>query len=131
MKKMKKVYKIKSIIAAILIFISFMMMMFTQVDTRITSTMLNVGMVILAAIFIRKMRSKGQVEKDERTKKIGAWALSYSWLAIIFMISILFWIHEFNWAVLTVKQTLGILLFTAVITMLLFQAYFKHRGDVN
>ncbi|MBT3720531.1 hypothetical protein HN789_01315 [archaeon] len=128
---MDKIYRMKSIISGFLIFASVILMIFTNVDSRITSIMLNVGMVILVIIFVRKIRNKDMVQKDERTKKIGAWALSYSWLTTLMTISILFWIEEFHLVELSVKTVLGILLFVSVVSMILFLAYFKSKGDIE
>ena len=90
--------------------------------------------IIIAAIivgFVRLKRTADVPESDERTKKLGAYAATYSWLLTLVLIALLFWVDYFNLFKLTVTQALGTTLFVMVLSMNVFRWYFGKRGDVE
>lgn len=54
---------------------------------------INAGSIVLFITFIRARRYRKGPVKDERTIKIGAYGLSYSWLITLILISLLFWVE--------------------------------------
>lgn len=77
---------------------------------------INAGSIVIFITFIKARRYGKRPLKDERTIKIGAYGLSYSWLITFILISLLFWIDLFDIVHLTVKQILAILMFTMIVT---------------
>ena len=78
-----------------------------------------------------KKRTADMPESDERTKKLGAYAATYSWLITLVLIAVLFGVDYFNIFKLTVTQALGTTLFVMVLSMNVFRWYFGRKGDVE
>lgn len=78
-----------------------------------------------------KKRTADMPESDERTKKLGAYAATYSWLLTLVLIAVLFWVDYFSIFKLTVTQALGTTLFVMVLSMNVFRWYFGRKGDVE
>lgn len=92
---------------------------------------INAGSIAILITFIKARRYRKGPIKDERTVKMGAYGLSYSWLITFILISLLFWIDLFDIVHLTVKQILAILMFTMIITAKGIQWYLFRKGDVE
>jgi hypothetical protein len=92
-----------------------------------------ISMIIAAIVigFLRWKRAAEVPESDERTKKLGAYAATYSWLFTLVLIAVLFWVDYFSIVTLTVTQALGTTLFVMVLSMNVFRWYFGKKGDVN
>jgi hypothetical protein len=70
---------------------------------------------------------------DERTRKIGTAAMTYSWYVTLIAICVLVMLHfasPFR-LMLDAGQIFGMLLFVMVVSMLAFIAYFNRKGDVE
>jgi hypothetical protein len=70
-------------------------------------------------------------EQDERTRKIGAWGISWSWTLTLFFMAGLFWLDNFKVVTLSAETALGISVIVMAISALLFQLYFQMKGDVE
>ncbi|RLJ00696.1 MAG: hypothetical protein DRP06_01480 [Candidatus Aenigmatarchaeota archaeon] len=68
---------------------------------------------------------------DERTRKLSAFATTYSWFITFVLVNILFLLDYFGRLTITVSQTLGLLFFVMLITLIYFNMYFKRKGDVK
>jgi O-antigen/teichoic acid export membrane protein len=92
-----------------------------------------ISMIIAAIVvgFLRWKRTAEVPEGDERTKKLGAYAATYSWLLTLVLIAVLFWVDYFTVVKMTVAQALGTTLFVMVLSMNMFRWYFYRRGDVE
>ncbi|WP_342304147.1 hypothetical protein [Methanolobus sp. ZRKC5] len=94
-------------------------------------SLINIGAIILFVTFIGAKRYRNGPVKDERTIKIGAYGLSYSWLITFILITLLFWVEEFGIAQMTVKQILAILMFTMIVTAKGIQWYLFRKGYIE
>jgi UDP-N-acetylmuramyl pentapeptide phosphotransferase/UDP-N-acetylglucosamine-1-phosphate transferase len=92
-----------------------------------------ISMIIAAIVvgFLRWKRTAEVSEGDERTKKLGAYAATYSWLLTLVLIAVLFWVDYFTVVKMTVAQALGTTLFVMVLSMNMFRWYFYRLGDVE
>ncbi|HQD25235.1 MULTISPECIES: hypothetical protein [Methanoculleus] len=96
----------------------------------LSSILVTIGMVIIAVAAVRHWRFRDELERDERTQKIGAYGISYSWLVTLIFLALLFWANYLGVLTLTVE---GVLLSTILLMGLsarLFQWYLFRQGDV-
>ena len=101
------------------------------VNTRSVSTVISVITVVLLIWFFRWKRTADDPESDERTKKLGAYAATYSWLVTLMFIALLFWVDNLAMVTLTVMQALGTTLLVMLLTMSVFRWYLNRKGDVE
>ncbi len=100
-------------------------------DEEISNILINIGGAIIAVLLVRIRRTGNLPEKDERTKKLGAYVLSYSWFITFFMLNLLYWIDRLHFAHLTVSNVIIILFILMLVTAKGFQWYFLSKGDVD
>ncbi|WP_094227063.1 hypothetical protein [Methanolobus psychrotolerans] len=131
MNKLQKYTKISYTLAFALIMIGIALVAMFEDYQQSGISLINIGAIILFVTFIRARRYRNGPVKDERTIKIGAYGLSYSWLITFILISLLFWVEEFGVVQITVKQILAILMFTMIVTAKGIQWYLFRKGDVE
>jgi protein-S-isoprenylcysteine O-methyltransferase Ste14 len=88
-----------------------------------------IAMMIVAAV--TGLRYRDEIRSDERTKKIGAYGITYSWLLTLVLITVFFWLNYLNLVVLTVQGVLAVLLFAMVLSARFFQWHLFRKGDVD
>ncbi|WMW23996.1 hypothetical protein RE474_07755 [Methanolobus sediminis] len=98
---------------------------------QIGISLVNIGTIAIFITFIKAKRYRNGPVKDERTIKIGAYGLSYSWLITFILISLLFWVDNFEIVMLTVKEVLAILMVTMIVTAKGIQWYLFRKGDIE
>lgn len=96
----------------------------------ISSLLVTIGLVILAVAMVRHWRFRDELEKDERTQKIGAYGVTYSWLLTIVFLAILFWVDYLGLFALTVESVLLSAILLMGLSARLFQWYLFRQGDV-
>jgi len=96
-----------------------------------TSALIVSGIVVVIFLFGKELRTGEGLRQDERTKKIGAWGLSYSWFVTFITLFILFWIRYLNLVSLDPQMVILLLVLEMAISVRLFQWYFFRRGDVE
>ncbi len=100
-------------------------------DEEISNILINIGVAIIVVLLVRLRRTGNLPEKDERTKKLGAYGLSYSWFITFLMLNLLYWIDRLHFAQLTVSNVIFILFILMLVTAKGFQWYFLSKGDVD
>ena len=70
-------------------------------------------------------------ESDERSKKIGAYGLSYAWLTGILFMSALFWLDFMGILRMGTQGALGLSVMVLAISAVLYQMYLFRKGDVE
>ena len=129
---MKEEYKYRMIVGAVLLLGAVAMQVFLGgVDSRIVCMVIVVGVVLLGTGMIRSMRYGKGPETDERTKKISAFALSYSWLVTLVLVNVLFLMEEFSVLAMTAGQVLWAVMSVMIAAPILFHWYFRRKGDVE
>jgi drug/metabolite transporter (DMT)-like permease len=131
MGQIEKYTKTSYTFALILILIGIFMVAFQEQYQALGTGFINAGSIIIFVTFVKARRYRNGPVKDERTIKIGAYGLSYSWLITFVLISLLFWIDEFEITQLTVKQVLAILMITMLVTAKGIQWYLFRKGDIE
>ncbi|WP_340819607.1 hypothetical protein [Methanolobus sp. WCC4] len=131
MEKLEKYIKISYTLSLICIIAGIVLLAMFADYHQTGISLINIGSIILFVTFIRAKRYRSGPVKDERTIKIGAYGLSYSWLVTFILISLLFWVEEFELAQLTVKNVLAILMVTMLATAKGIQWYLFRKGDID
>jgi hypothetical protein len=88
-----------------------------------------IGIILTLRGYIME-RSPDRMKKDERSKKISAWAASYSWITMIFVLLAIFWINKFQIFQFSVDAVVGIVYIAMVVSLIVFKYYFNNKGDV-
>ncbi|MBP2133267.1 putative membrane protein YfcA [Methanomicrobium sp. W14] len=94
------------------------------------SVMIVCGIIMIAICAMSLRKPAGSDLRDERSLKIGTWAISYSWYLAFMSVILMFWISYFDLAELTAEAVLGILMLLMPLSAVFFQWYFSKKGDV-
>lgn len=89
------------------------------------------GCAFLAVGILRHRQYRDGPESDERSKKIGAYGLSYAWLTGVIFISVLYWLDITGILLLGTQVVLALSLMVLAISAVLYQMYLFKRGDVE
>lgn len=131
MEKLEKYTKTTYALALVLIVAGISLIAMVEEYQQTGIGLVNIGTIVIFITFVKARRYRNGPVKDERTIKIGAYGLSYSWLITFVLISLLFWIDEFEITQLTVKQVLAILMITMPVTAKGIQWYLFRKGDIE
>ncbi|AKB28609.1 hypothetical protein MSSIT_1890 [Methanosarcina siciliae T4/M] len=128
---MEKIYRYKLVLGIIIMLAGILSASFLEVDASISIILISMGLVIFIVTAFRLFRRGDLPDRDERTKKLAAYGITYSWLLTLVLIMVLYWIEFFKLAELTAELILGILLFFMVISANVFRWYFMQKGDIE
>ncbi|MCD4806180.1 MAG: hypothetical protein K8R13_01125 [Methanococcoides sp.] len=118
-------------IGTLILLLGIILEVFTSIDSIITISLINAGIIVILVSYYKFIKYKGGHTQDEWTRKIGRTGLAYSWI-VTFVVTIgLFWVDYFGWLQMSVNEVLVIIFFTMIISVNLFQFYFKRQGDVE
>ncbi|HET8685462.1 MAG TPA: hypothetical protein VFM18_02215 [Methanosarcina sp.] len=128
---MEKKYLYKLILGIAIMAAGILSNAFFYIDVLIPILLINLGLIIFIATAFKLFRRGDLPDRDERTKKLAAYGITYSWLLTLVVITILSWIQYFGLAELTANGVLGILLFFMIISANVFRWYFMQKGDIE
>ena len=100
-------------------------------DSILPTVLLAAGLAFLVTGVSRRRKYGEGAEHDERSKRIGAWGLSYSWYLSLTFMWILFLLGHFGVVTFTVGKALGASLVVMTISAVAFQLYLSRKGDVE
>jgi ABC-type multidrug transport system permease subunit len=80
---------------------------------------------------IRQRRYGDGPETDERSRRIGAYGLSYAWLTGIFFMFMLFWADYLGVLKLNAQVALALSIIVLALSALIYQIYLFRKGDVG
>ncbi|GLI47323.1 hypothetical protein [Methanoculleus bourgensis] len=127
---MKTRYVIKIAAGAILAAAGFLLPFLIDGIEALSSILVTIGLVTIAVVVMRYWRFRDELESDERTKKLGAYGLSYSWLLTLIFLAVLFWVDFLGLLTLPVGGVLLVTILLMALSARLFQWYFFRQGDV-
>jgi hypothetical protein len=70
-------------------------------------------------------------ESDERSKKIGAYGITYAWLTGLFFMTGLFWLDYGGWLRLGTQNALALSVIVLALSAVIYQTYLFRKGDVE
>jgi len=127
---MKTRYAVQIAAGAVLGAAGILHQFFINGTEAIPSLLVAIGLVLLAVAAVRHWRFREEPEKDERTQKIGAYGISYSWFLTIVFLALLFWVDYLGVLALTVESVLLSTILLMGLSARIFQWYFFRQGDV-
>ncbi len=129
MEKRKKL-GVNLISGAILMLLGLFYEIAMEVHTIITVIFVFTGIAIIVASVL-KYTVYGEVSHDERTRKLGSHALSFSWFLTFLALIGIFWIDYFEVIELTVQQSNTILILVMTLSAGFLQLAYRKKGDIN
>ncbi|MDK2989381.1 MAG: hypothetical protein PWR16_910 [Methanoculleus sp.] len=127
---MKKRYAVQIAAGAVLGATGILLPFLVDGTEAISSLLVTIGLVILAVAVVRHWRFRDEPEKDERTQKIGAYGISYSWFLTLVFLALLFWVDYLGVLALTVETVLLATILLMGLSARIFQWYLFRQGDV-
>ena len=103
----------------------------TSGEAIIGSIFLTAGLAFLITGIIRHRRYGDDPESDERSKKIGAYGLSYAWLTGLFFMVGLFWLDYLGILMIGTQLALALSIVVLALSALIYQLYLFRKGDVD
>jgi len=98
----------------------------------ITGTiLLCAGLAFLITGITRHKRYGDDPESDERSKKIGAYGLSYAWLTGLIFMFALFWLDYLKILLLSAQNALSVSILVLALSAIVYQTYLFRKGDVD
>ena len=127
--KPRNLYRI--IIGMLMIISGIASMILTAGEAIIGTILLVAGLAFLITGITRHRQYGDEPESDERSKKIGAYGLSYAWLTgLLFMFS-LFWLDYLGILRLGTQVALAVSIVVLALSARLYQIYLFRKGDVE
>ncbi|ACL15628.1 hypothetical protein [Methanosphaerula palustris] len=100
-------------------------------ETAVGTTLFFAGCAFLAVGIVRHRQYGDDLESDERSRKTGAYGLSYAWLTGLFFMFALFWLDYLNLLRLGTQGALALSIVVLALSGRLYQVYLFWRGDVE
>ena len=105
--------------------------MLTAGEANIGSMLIAAGAVFLIAGITNHRKYGDDPESDERSKKIGAYGLSYAWLTGLFFMFGLFWLDYLNVIRLSSQNALALSIHVLALSAVVYQVWLFRKGDVG
>lgn len=128
---MQRRYTLWFTLGLVLIALGIAMLLNGSAETGIGSSLIASGTVVIIFSTAKLFRRGDGPEQDERTRRIGAWGISYSWFVTFLSLFLLFWIDVLGVVALDVRLVLMILMLEMALSVRIFQWYFFRKGDVQ
>jgi hypothetical protein len=120
------------IIVGILMTISGLLaILITGGEAIIGLILLSAGIAFIATGIIRERRYGDEPESDERSKKIGAYGLSYAWLTGLFFMNTLFWLDYLDIFRMSAQNALAVSIVFLALSAKVFQMWLFRKGDIS
>ena len=127
--KTRDLYRI--IIGVLMILSGIVSLLFTSGETIIGTMLLAAGFAFLITDIARHRKYGDNPESDERSKKVGAYGLSYAWLTGLLFMFGLFWLDFLDVLRLSTQNALAISLIVLALSAVIYQTYLFKKGDVD
>lgn len=100
-------------------------------EAIIGTVLLCAGLAFLLTGIIRHKRYGDDPESDERSKKIGAYGITYAWLTGLIFMTALFWLDYTGVLRMSAQNALAISIVVLAISAVIYQAWLFRKGDVD
>jgi predicted membrane protein len=127
--KVRNMYRI--IIGALMLISGLVSIAFISGESIIGIILLVAGCAFLITGITRHRKDGDSPESDERSKKIGAYGLSYAWLTGIIFMFALFWLDYLNIVKLSTQIALALSIVVLALSGRIYQLYLFRKGDVE
>lgn len=127
--KPRNMYRI--IIGALMTASGFATALVSGGEAIIGTILLCAGLAFLITGIIRHRKYGDDPESDERSKKIGAYGITYAWLTGLFFMTGLFWLDYAGWLRLGTQNALAVSVVVLALSAVVYQAWLFRKGDVT
>jgi hypothetical protein len=127
--KPRNLYRI--IIGVLMILSGIVSLLLTAGEAIISTILLAAGFAFMITGISRHRKYGDDPESDERSKKIGAYGITYSWLTGLFFMFGLFWLDYFDILRLSTQNALALSVIVLALSAIIFQTYLFRKGDVE
>jgi hypothetical protein len=127
--KTRNLYRI--VIGALMLISGIVTIVMTAGEAIVGTILLVAGLAFLITGVVRHHRYGDDPESDERSKKIGAYGLSYAWLTGLFFMFILFWLDYLGVLRLGTQTALALSIVVLALSGRLYQMYLFRKGDIE
>jgi hypothetical protein len=100
-------------------------------DAVVGTVLLCAGLAFLITGILRHRKYGDDPESDERSKKIGAYGITYAWLTGLFFMTGLFWLDYGGWLRLGTQNALALSVIVLALSAVIYQTYLFRKGDVE
>ena len=127
--KPRNLYRI--VIGALMITSGIVSLLLNAGEGIISTMLLAAGFAFLITGISRHRRYGDEPESDERSKKIGAYGITYAWLTGLLFMTGLFWLDYLGVLRLSTQNALALSVVVLALSAAIFQAYLFRKGDVE
>ena len=127
--KPRNLYRI--VIGAVMILSGIVSLLLTAGEAVISTMLLTAGFAFLITGISRHRKYGDDPESDERSKKIGAYGLSWAWLTGLFFMFGLFWLDYLGILRFGTQSALALSVVVLALSAVLYQSYLFRKGDVG
>lgn len=104
---------------------------FSDASPAVGAAITSFGLIyVLRGVQVARLGEQA-LRGDERTRKVGAWAASYSWFMTLLTLNIIFWLDRLELVSVKTGDVLGFLILFMTFSLLFFRLVFSRKGDVN
>ena len=127
--KPRNLYRI--VIGVLMITSGIVSLLLTAGEGIISTMLLAAGFAFLITGISRHRRYGDEPESDERSKKIGAYGITYAWLTGLLFMTGLFWLDYLGVLRLSTQNALALSVVVLALSAVIYQAYLFRKGDVE
>jgi len=127
--KLRNLYRI--MIGALMTASGLTVLVMSNGEGIIGTLLLCAGLAFLITGIIRHRRYGDDPESDERSKKIGAYGITYAWLTGLIFMTGLFWLDYLNVLTLSVQNALALSILVLALSAVIYQTWLFRNGDVE
>ena len=127
--KPRNLYRI--IIGVLMITSGIVSILLTAGEAIIGTMLLAAGFAFLITGISRHRRYGDEPESDERSKKIGAYGITYAWLTGLLFMTGLFWLDYLGVLRLSTQNALALSVVVLALSAVICQTYLFRKGDVE
>jgi hypothetical protein len=127
--KPRNLYRI--VIGAVMILSGIVSILLAAGEAIISTMLLAAGFAFLVTGISRHRKYGDDPESDERSKKIGAYGLSWAWLTGLFFMFGLFWLDYLGILRLSTQNALALSVVVLALSAVIYQVYLFRKGDVG
>jgi hypothetical protein len=119
------------VVGALITVSSIAIIVMNKGEGIIGTLLLCAGLAFLVTGILRHRRYGDDPESDERSKKIGAYGITYAWLTGLFFMTALFWLDDAGLLVLGTQNALAASILVLALSAVVYQAWLFRKGDVD
>jgi hypothetical protein len=119
------------VIGVVMILSGIVSILLSAGEAIISTMLLAAGFAFLITGISRHRKYGDDPESDERSKKIGAYGLSWAWLTGLFFMFGLFWLDYLGILRLSTQNALALSVVVLILSAVIYQSYLFRKGDIG